>query len=213
MLKLLVNAPKGGIGKTTIATNAALLLAKEGKKILACKLSGSSRMDEHIQAKQLEYPGLYDSITIWEPDNDKLPTNFQGQGNPDVVVVDSDDYWKILNDLVDKKNKGWRVIAPIVPNEPEGMQVIPDELATVFMQSQITGVSIKLKILPNKCGEKDTIENDISLVKIRLQQKSLLKALSSYYLPYAGMFYPPVFIDTSNLFRDQLRAALKELGI
>lgn len=87
MLKLVVNSPKGGVGKTTIATNAALLLAAEGKKVLVLKLSGTSRIIKHIENKQQEDPDLYRSITIanqnkFNPEDFQgLPTSFKGMGN------------------------------------------------------------------------------------------------------------------------------------
>ncbi|GAA6617939.1 AAA family ATPase [Scytonema sp. NUACC26] len=54
MLKLVINSPKGGVGKTTIATNAALLLASRGMKVLALDLAGGLRMSNYIRKKQAE---------------------------------------------------------------------------------------------------------------------------------------------------------------
>jgi len=214
MLKLVVNSPKGGVGKTTVATNTALLLAAEGKKVLVLKLSSSSGIIEHIKAKQQDNPNLYKSITIADEDKlnpddvQGLPTDFKGMGEHDIVVADTDDYWKILEKLVDKKRIGWRVIAPIVPNDIEGLERIPGELSTIVTQSVIKKFPLKLTIVPNRCGDNNGIEDDINIVKAKLEQKGLLNKLSAYYLPYAGRNYPPIFIENNDIFRQQLKLIL-----
>lgn len=214
MLKLVINSPKGGVGKTTIATNVALLLAAEGKKVLVLKLSSSSRIKEHIKSKQQENPSLYGSITIVDdkklnPDDVQgLPISFEGMGEHDVVVADTDDYWKILEKLVDKKRIGWRVIAPIVPGDTEGLVTIPDELNRILLQSRIKKFPLKLTIIPNRCGDNNDIEDDINIVKTRLEQKGLLNKLSAYYLPYAGRSNLANFLENNQIFRQQLKLML-----
>lgn len=214
MLKLVINSPKGGVGKTTIATNAALLLAPEGKKVLVLKLSSSSGIIEHIKAKQKDHPNLYKSITIADEDKlnpddvQGLPTDFSGMGKHDVVVADTDDYWKILEKLVDKKRIGWRVITPIVPNDIEGLERIPNELRSIVTQSVIKKFPLHLTIVPNRCGDNNDIEDDINIVKEKLAEKGLLNKLSAYYLPYAGRSYPPIFIENHDIFREQLKLIL-----
>ncbi|EAW33315.1 AAA family ATPase [Lyngbya sp. PCC 8106] len=214
MLKLLINAPKGGVGKTTIATNTALLLAEEGKSVLVLKLSGTSRIKYHIENAKKNVPNIYGKIEVEEHTDENLP-NFKGRGKYDVVVADTDDNWNILDQLVDKKRKGWRVIVPIVPSDSEAMQSIPEELQPIVNQSRIIGINLCMKIVPNKCGLCDDSSSDISLVKQRLQDCGLLTYMSRYYLPYAGRVLPPsspIFLDNS-IFREQLNLLLFELGI
>lgn len=219
MLKLVINSPKGGVGKTTIATNAALLLAAKGKKVLVLKLSSSSRIIQHIENKQQEDPDLYRSITIadenkFDPEEFQgLPISFPGMGKFDVVVADTDDQWKILEKLVDKKRKGWRVIVPIVPGDSEAMEAIPDELKTIVIQSNVTGVPLQLTIVPNRCGEKKDVEEDIEIVKNRLEQTGLLGKLSSYYLPYAGDIGLPNFLRNDNFYTNLKLILSKECEI
>lgn len=215
MLKLLINAPKGGVGKTTIATNTALLLAEEGKSVLVLKMSGTSRIKYHIESAKENSPDVYSKIEVKEHTDETLPDNFKGMGKHDIVVVDTDDNWNILDALVEKKRKGWRVIVPIVPNDSEGMQSIPDELQPIVNYSTMAGIDLDMKIIPNKCGESDDNSSDISLVKQRLKDSGLLGYMSHYYLPFAQrVLYPssPIFLD-NLIFRDQLKSLLSELGI
>ncbi len=219
MLKLVINSPKGGVGKTTIATNAALLLAAEGKKVLVLKLSSSSRILQHIENKQKENPDLYGSIEIadenkFDPEEFQgLPTSFPGMGKFDVAVADTDDKWEILEKLVDKKGKGWRVIAPIVPGDSEAMEAIPDELKIIVTQSQIKGFPLKLTIVPNRCGEKKDVEEDIEMVKNKLQQTGLLGKLSSYYLPYVENMSLPDFLENDDFYTNLKLILSKECEI
>lgn len=215
MLKLLINAPKGGVGKTTIATNTALLLAEKGKSVLVLKMSGTSRIRYHIETAKKNSPDVYGNIEVKEHIDETLPENFKGMGKYDIVVADTDDNWKILDRLVEKERKGWRVIVPIVPHDSEGMQSIPDELTPIDIQSKITGIKLYMKIIPNRCGELDDNSSDISLVQQRLQESKLRSYMSDYYLPYAGRVLPsnsPIFIDNS-IFREQLNCLLSEIGI
>ncbi|MFM6453234.1 MAG: AAA family ATPase [Planktothrix sp.] len=50
MIKIVVNATKGGVGKTTVATNIALLLAQQNKRVWALDLAGRSRMARFLQS-------------------------------------------------------------------------------------------------------------------------------------------------------------------
>ena len=67
---------------------------------------------------------------------------------------------------------------------------------------------LKLTIVPNRCGDNNGIEDDINIVKAKLEQKGLLNKLSAYYLPYAGRNYPPIFIENHDIFRQQLKLIL-----
>ncbi len=84
-------------------------------------------------------------------------------GKFDVAVIDTDDKWQILAKLVEEQRKGWRVIAPIVPGDSEGLETIPDEIRNIVTQSQIKGFPLKLTIVPNRCGEKKDVEEDIEV--------------------------------------------------
>lgn len=112
-----------------------------------------------------------------------------------------------MEKLVDKKRKGWRVIVPIVPGDSEAMETIPNELLTIVVQSRLEEVPLKLTIVPNRCGEKKDVEEDLEIVKNRLEQTALLGKLSSYYLPYAGDIGLPNFLE-NNDFQTNLKLIL-----
>ncbi len=98
MLKLVINSPKGGVGKTTIATNAALLLASQGKKVLVLDLAGGLKMSKYIEDKKKENPDIYGSIGINKDFNeyDEIPSSVPKASFYDVMIADTDDYYKIL---------------------------------------------------------------------------------------------------------------------
>jgi chromosome partitioning protein len=50
VLKIVVNATKGGVGKTTVATNIALLLAQQNYRVWALDLAGRSRMGKFLES-------------------------------------------------------------------------------------------------------------------------------------------------------------------
>jgi len=213
-LKLLIHAPKGGVGKTTIATNAALLMAEQGKKVLVLKLSSSSLIEKHIQNQQQKFPSQYSSIKIWEPDAKEkakgLPTQIPGSSDYDIVIADTDDYWPILVHLVSKKRRGWRVICPIDPEDEDGLEAIPDQLSAVVLQSQITQMTLNMIVLPNKCGHKLDINDGLELVKNALRNKKLESYLIQTYLPFCSRDLHPKFID-SDEFKDGLDQALSSI--
>ncbi len=144
MLKLVINSPKGGVGKTTIATNAALLLASEGKKVLALDLAGGQLMSKYIRERQAEEKKKYQGIDIRGDELGELPINIKGARGYDVMVADTDDYYKILDNLVDPKRRGWRAIAPIVPDDAVGLERISEELGILANQQAIAGGKINL---------------------------------------------------------------------
>ena len=137
MLKLAVNSPKGRVGKTTIATNAVLLLASEGKKVLALDLAGGNLMSKYIKERQAEEKEKYKSIDIIEDELGELPTSIKGGRAYDFMMTNIDDYYKILHNLVDPKRRGWRAIAPILPDDAVGLQRISEELGILANQQAI----------------------------------------------------------------------------
>src|ERR1051326_2459239 len=50
MIKIVVNSPKGGVGKTTLAMNAALYLAGAGNRVWALDLAQSGLMAQQLRA-------------------------------------------------------------------------------------------------------------------------------------------------------------------
>jgi chromosome partitioning protein len=117
VLKIVVNATKGGVGKTTVATNIALLLAQQNKRVWALDLAGRSRMGNFL--KSIDY-FANDRNKIDIRETEPLPDNFPGASNYDFLVADTDDYYEVPAAVVTKR--GWRLIVPVVPKyDPIGL--------------------------------------------------------------------------------------------
>lgn len=214
MLKLVINSPKGGVGKTTIATNAALLLASKGLKVLALDLAGGLRMSRYIRKKQAEAPEKYSSIEIKEAEYEELPIGtIKGGSNSDVMIADTDDYYKILENLFESNRKGWRAIAPICPDDPVGLERISEELGALATSQMITKRNIPIRILPNRCGRDNRIENDIETIRMYLEARGVSGLMSQYYIHNASATYSPIFLEEDKQFYTQLVNVLSEIGI
>lgn len=211
MLKLVINSPKGGVGKTTIATNAALLLASKGFKVLALDLAGGLRMSKYISQKQAENPSMYASIEIRKAEYEELPSTFKGDGSKDIMIADTDDYYKILENLFDSNRKGWRAIAPICPDDSVGLERISEELGAMATTQMITKRTIPIRILPNRCGRDNTIESDIDCINSYLSERGISGWRSKHYLNNAFSSYNPIFFEEDEVFRSQLINALSEI--
>jgi chromosome partitioning protein len=210
MIKVVIHSPKGGVGKTTVATNAALLLASQGIKVLAYDFAQGGMMARFIQEKKDQNPQKYMSLDVREEELGELPSEFvKGGQDYDIMIADTDDYHKILENLVDPKKRGWRAIAPILPPEIDeiGAKRIPEELAAVATKEVLTQRKFPLRILPNRCNEED-----IQSIRQCLEDAGIGSLMSQYYLPDSSSQEPPIFWEEDSLFCQQLTNVLRELG-
>lgn len=99
MIKIVVNATKGGVGKTTVATNIALLLAQQDYRVWTLDLAGRSRMANFLESSY--FNNSFNKIDIRE--TTPLPNSFPGAKNYDFLVADTDDYYEVPATVVTQK--------------------------------------------------------------------------------------------------------------
>ncbi|WP_371380594.1 AAA family ATPase [Sporomusa aerivorans] len=207
MIKILVNSPKGGVGKTTLATNIAIYLAQNQYKVWAFDLAQGEQMTTALKVTEF-FNEEQKSNKINTSELDSIPKKFNKASNYDVLVADTDDYFEIIKDLADREiSKGWKIIVPII-DEYNGLQRIPKEIGALCVSYMFAGkMDFDLKIVPNK------ISNLASITKIKkkLEEQGIEGFMSESYITDCKS-EPPYYINEKN-FYNEIRTLLKEVGV
>ncbi|MDT0172903.1 AAA family ATPase [Exiguobacterium sp. BRG2] len=208
MIKILINAPKGGVGKTTIATNIALYLAQSSKKVWALDLAQGEQMTIAL-SNTPEFDSRQTINKIETSELESIPKNFPGASQFDFLVADTDDYLEIIKDLANHgATNGWRVIVPIV-DEYNGLERIPKEIGGLFITSMFkgTGFNLTLKMVPNKIEDTESIHNIIT----KLEEHGIESFISKNFISYCEA-EPPYYIQDED-FNNEIEDLLKEVGV
>lgn len=207
MIKILVNAPKGGVGKTTLATNIALYLAQNNNKVWALDLAQGEQMTKALK-ETIYFSQNQTENKIETKELQSIPKKLTGVRNYDFLVADTDDYLEIIKDLADQKiSKGWNVIIPIV-NEYNGLKRIPDEIGALFISYMFTGLlKFKLKIVPNKVTNEESIEK----IKSALTEHNIERFMSEVYISDCQSEAP--YYINEDQFKSEIDNLLKEIGV
>ncbi|MGT4651177.1 nucleotide-binding protein [Bacillus cereus group sp. BfR-BA-01330] len=207
MIKILINAPKGGVGKTTLATNIALYLAKNNHRVWALDLAQGQQMTTALKVTE-HFNEEQTANKIETRELESIPQRFNGVRNYDFLVADTDDYLEIIKDLADRGiSRGWKVIVPIM-DEYNGLQRIPQEIGALFVSSMFTGeLDFNLKIVPNKIIDIDSIEK----IRIQLENHGIEEFISESYITNCEA-EAPYYINEEN-FNEGIRVLLEEIEV
>lgn len=204
MIKILVHSPKGGVGKTTFATNIALFLARKGYRVWALDLAQGLLMTRELNNAQ-EFKNSCNKIESNELGT--VPNSFTGARNYDYLVADTDDYYNIMADLAnDTVVRGWRVVVPVV-NEKYGLIRIPEEIHQVMTANMLKGQSPTMRLFVNKV----TSDQDFESVNAALTEKALEGLLSNQEIPMCNS-QEPYYIDDEE-FEQAIGGLLEEMGV
>ncbi len=208
MLKIVVNATKGGVGKTTVATNIALLLAQQNYRVWALDLAGRSRMGKFLESTG-HFANDKNKIDIRE--TEPLPDSFPGANNYDFLVADTDDYYEVPVTVVTKP--GWRLIVPVVPQyDPIGLEDIVKETASLLNYGLLIDFVPKARIIVNnRFPANDDYEQLHQNVSKLLQNSAIEEFLSSHWLPFVNL--SPLDFTSDEIFSQSLRSVLAELDM
>jgi chromosome partitioning protein len=194
MIKIVVHSPKGGVGKTTLATNIAIFLARQGHRVLAYDLAQRGRMTDFLKAK----PEFSKTATneIRTEELGELPVDSVDGGRSfRYLVADTDDYYQILANLLEKNRRGWRAIAPIVWDDQTGLEDIPREIGKLMTEAMLEGGQRpKLFVVANKCPLNSAAEALVAVSKA-LERHGIRSLLREAWIPKADDTYHPYFID------------------
>lgn len=207
MIKIVVNATKGGVGKTTVATNIALLLAQRNRRVWALDLAGRSRMARFL-ASTSYFISSTNKIDIRE--TEPLPDDFPGATNYDFLIADTDDYYEVPASVVTRP--GWRLIVPVVPQyDPVGLEDIVKETASLLNFGLLIDFIPKARIVVNNRFPADDYEQLHSNVYHLLQDSSIEEFLSPNWLPFVNL--SPLDFTSDAVFSRHLISILAELDI
>lgn len=205
VLKIVVNATKGGVGKTTVATNIALLLAQKNHRVWALDLAGRSRMAKFLESTEYFNNGR-NKIDIRE--TEPLPESFPGANNYDYLVADTDDYYEVPAAVVQKR--GWRLVIPVVPQyDPIGLEDIVKETATLLNYGLLIDFIPKARIVVNYRFPTDNVEQSYNNVSDLLQKSAIDEFLSPNWLPFVDLL--PLDFTSDEGFSQSLHSILTEL--
>jgi chromosome partitioning protein len=205
VIKIVVNATKGGVGKTTVATNIALLLAKQNKRVWALDLAGRSRMAKFLGSTSFSTNSA-NKIEVRE--TEPLPDAFPGASNYDFLVADTDDYYEVPAAVVTKR--GWRLIVPVVPQyDPVGLEDIVKETASLLNFGLLVNFTPKARIVVNNRFPADDYRQLHNNVQSLLQNVAIDDFLSPNWLPFVDL--SPLDFTSDKVFSGNLLSVLTEL--
>jgi chromosome partitioning protein len=205
VIKIVVNATKGGVGKTTVATNIALLLAQQNKRVWALDLAGRSRMANFLGSTSF-FTNSGNKIEVRE--TEPLPDAFPGASSYDFLVADTDDYYEVPAAVVTKR--GWRLIVPVVPQyDPVGLEDIVKETASLLNFGLLVNFTPKARIVVNNRFPADDYRQLHNNVQSLLQNAAIDDFLSPNWLPFVNL--SPLDFTSDEVFSRNLLSVLAEL--
>lgn len=140
-----------------------------------------------------------------------LPDKFTGSSKFDFVIFDTDDSFTVPEDLLRGKKRGWKVVSPINPFDPVGLQRIPKEIGAVVKASFLSPNQINLSIVANMVYGGDHKEGYM-LLKEKLDEQGILSLLISSILPHAQISdIPPIIEEDSYI--NSIKSLLQEIAI
>ncbi|ADM97055.1 hypothetical protein Dda3937_01749 [Dickeya dadantii 3937] len=209
MIKLIVNTPKGGVGKTTTATNIALLLAQKGFRVWAIDLAGGLLMSQALQNRS-EFASTTPN-KIEQKETERVPTHFPGASQYDFAVLDTDDSFTVGEDMLLGNRPSWRVISPINPHDRVGLQRIPRDIRALAAGAFLSPSELQMTIVVNMAYGGDIQEGFIQL-RAALAECGIEGLLTALYLPHAPMETSPILLNDIH-YKESLDNFLRGIGI
>ena len=209
MIKIVINTPKGGVGKTTTATNLALLLARMGRRVLAVDLAGGLLMSQAL----LTLPEFAESGSnkVEQREAQRVPEQFSGAADFDFAVLDTDDSFTVEADMLLGSRQGWRVISPVNPHDDVGLIRIPREIRAVATTVLLSPSQLRLAIVTNMAYGGD-IAAGTEKLKQALRACSIESLLLPVVLPHGVGLSAPFLLD-DYAYRMALENMLGEIGL
>lgn len=211
MIKFVVNTPKGGVGKTTTATNIALLLARTGYRVMAVDLAAGLLMSQTLSScPEFSEEGIN---SIVQKEACRIPQTFPGANSFDYAVLDTDDSFTVAQDLLLGVRPGWKVISPVNPYDNVGLERIPREIRAVMLTALLTPSELSLTVFAN-IAYGGNPQDGFDILQQVFDNNSIVSLLSSIVLPHVSSRGqgPLVLLDDFN-YSSAMRILLQRLGV
>ena len=204
-MKIAITSLKGGVGKTTIATNLAVSFAQKGKSV--CIIDTDSEQESSIIWSE-QRPDTLAGVTVLRVGEKNLIREVnQHAKNYDVVILDGSPQ---LSELANATMLASDIV--IVPISPSAFDFWSlDKFLGRFRQAQQMKEDLELYILLNKFNEAQNIGKDLSESSLPIFCVSL-NLLSKIYNSKSSFICWACLNLLKNLSSDQKSNALGEIG-
>ncbi|ERT68558.1 hypothetical protein HMPREF0202_01540 [Cetobacterium somerae ATCC BAA-474] len=213
MIEIIVNAPKGGVGKTTISTNIALYLKNANVKVKAIDLAQGELLtselnDQNFSSQDIitcELGSISKKGVIKPFGVNKKEIVIDRKKELEFIVVDTDDYVDVLTDLLKTNDREIYVVVPIISGKYELKRIPKDMeqvLKSLLLQSK---TNVKIFFLLNKINSKEEEKKCRDALKDR--------ALDSYILDAKVTYHKNLICTDNSILNSQIEKILQEMEI